>query len=67
MEIIEGNKLNAAYVSINKVAISRTDISSFSWDENTFELQVFMQSGYEHSFCFDDKDSFAEAIFKLCK
>ena len=43
----------------------RKDISSFSWKEEGFEVHVWMKSGYEHSFSFEDLGAFAEAINKL--
>lgn len=65
MAIIDGNKQDQTFVSINNVALNRKDISSFSWKEEQLELQVLMISGYEHAFSFEDSAAFAEAVLKL--
>ena len=65
MKLVDGIKLGEAFVSVKNVALNKRDISFFSWNENSLEVQVFMQSGHEHSFTFDDPESFSEAVFKL--
>ena len=65
MKMVDGVKIGDAYVSMNNVALNKEDISSFSWDENKFEVQVFMRSGHEHLFSFNDVEAFAEAVWKL--
>lgn len=65
MKLVDGIKLGEAFVSVKNVALNKRDISFFSWNENSLEVQVFMQSGYEHSFTFDDPDDFSEAVLKL--
>ena len=65
MKLVDGIKLGEAFISVKNVALNKRDISFFSWNENCLEVQVFMQSGHEHSFTFDDAESFAEAVFKL--
>lgn len=65
MKIVQGLKKTDNFISIDSIALNREDISSFAWDEKNFSIQVFMRSGYEHSFHFDNSDAMAEAIFKL--
>jgi predicted transcriptional regulator len=65
MKTVQGIKTNDTFVSINSVALNKEDISSFSWNEKDFQIQVFMKSGYEHSFHFENGEAMAEAIFKL--
>lgn len=67
MKMIDGIEINDDFVSINNVALSREDISSFSWNEQGFKVHVLMKSGHEHSFSFEDHGAFAEAVLRLGK
>lgn len=54
-----------AFIFISNVAINYNEISSFYFDEDELEIHIYMKSGNEHIFCFEDVNLFEKAVYEL--